>query len=355
VALTDPPEDALASDCRTVGDLVALARRRLPDDVWDFVDGGAGTEATVARNRAALDALLFAPRALRGAGTPRLATSFAGLELDSPVMLAPVGSIALLDPRGAAACARAAHRAGTAAWIGVLSSPSLEEVAADSPGPLALQLSVRGDRALARDLAQRASDSGYAALCITVDSPTDGWRDRERRHILQRRAALTTPNLDRTGLGRAGAPTMTWKDVAWLRDEVALPLVLKGITAVADAERAADLGLAGVIVSNHGGRQLDHQPAAIESLQRIADAVGDRIELAVDGSIMRGTDVAKALALGARAVLAGRLMCWGLAAGGEDGVVRALELVTGELRTTLTQLGVADVGELSREHLMLGA
>ena len=353
--LKNPAEDALAADCRTIGDLVELARRRLPDDVWDFVAGGAGTEATVARNRAALDALLFAPRALRGAGAPRLATSFAGLALESPLMLAPVGSVALLDPRGAAACARAAHRAGVAAWIGVLASPSLEEVAADSPGPLALQLSVRSDRALARDLAQRASDSGYAAVCITVDSPTDGWRDRERRHALQGRAALTTPNLDRTGLGRAGAPTMTWKDVAWLRDEVALPLVLKGITAVADAERAADLGLAGVIVSNHGGRQLDHQPAAIDSLQRIADAVGDRIELAVDGSILRGTDVVKALAVGARAVLVGRLMCWGLAAGGEDGVVRALELVIGELRTTLTQLGVADVGELSREHLMLGA
>jgi isopentenyl diphosphate isomerase/L-lactate dehydrogenase-like FMN-dependent dehydrogenase len=319
--------------------------------VWDFVAGGAGTEATVRRNRAALDALLFAPRVLRGAGPPRLATSFVGLELQTPVMLAPVGSIALLDPEGAAACARAAHRAGTAAWIGVLASPSLEEVAAASPAALALALSVRGGRDQALELARRARDSGYRAICLTVDSAADGWRDRERRHPLPQRAALRSPNLGRATLAGAGSAAMTWDDVAWLREAIDLPLVLKGITAVADAERAADVGVAGVIVSNHGGRQLDHQAAAIESLERIADAVGDRLELAVDGAFMRGTDVAKALMLGAQAVLVGRLMCWGLAAGGEDGLVRALELVTGELASTLRQLGVAGIDGLSREQL----
>jgi isopentenyl diphosphate isomerase/L-lactate dehydrogenase-like FMN-dependent dehydrogenase len=351
VDLTNRAEDVGAAGCRTIGELVELARQRLSDDVWDFVAGGAGTEATVRRNRDALDALLLAPRALSGVGAPRLTTSFAGLALETPVMLAPVGSIALLDQAGAAACARAAHRMGTAAWIGVLSSPSLEEVAAASPGPLALQLSVRGGRDQARELARRARDSGYRAICLTVDSATDGWRDRERCHPLPQRAALRSPNVDRATLAGAGSAAMTWDDVAWLREAIELPLVLKGISAVADAERAAQLGLAGVIVSNHGGRQLDHQAAAIDSLERIADAVGDRIELAVDGSIMRGTDVVKALALGARAVLVGRLMCWGLAADGEDGVVRALELVTGELTTTLIQLGVAGVDAVSRDQL----
>jgi 4-hydroxymandelate oxidase len=348
--LHEAPGEQQFDDCHTLDDLAALARRRLPADVWDFVAGGAGTEATVRVNRAGLDELRLAPRCLRTPAATDLSTSFAGIELASPVMLAPVGSIGLLDSGGAATCARAAARVGAGAWIGVLSVPALEEVAAAGDAPLALQLSARNSRSVARELARRAADVGYQAVCVTADSAAEGWRDRERRHALRRRAELPQPNLGPDGLG--DGPPMSWDDIAWLREAIELPLVLKGVTHVADARRAADLGLHGLIVSNHGGRQLDCQDAAVRSLARIADAVAGRIDLAVDGGIVRGTDVAKALALGARAVLVGRLMCWGLGAGGEDGLVRALEHVHGELRVTLTQLGVAAAGDLSREQLV---
>jgi len=337
----------------TVDDVEAAARARLAPEVWDYCTGGAGTEATLRRNRAALDALALQPRVLRDVGRVQTGTRFLGMELASPVMLAPVGTIGLFDADGAAACARAAARAGTAAWIGVLSVPSLEEVATAAPeAPLVFQLYVRGDRNWTLELAERARAAGCRALCVTVDSPVDGWRDRDRRNGFDRRARQERPNLGAAYARRELQATLTWDDVAWLAERTPLPLVLKGVTSPLDAAEAARAGAAGVVVSNHGGRQLDHQLATVEVLDAVLDAVGSDVEVAVDGGFRRGTDVAKALALGARAVLVGKLMCLALAAGGEDGLVHALDLVRDELRVTLALLGARSPAELERGHVV---
>jgi isopentenyl diphosphate isomerase/L-lactate dehydrogenase-like FMN-dependent dehydrogenase len=343
----DPGRDAFA----TVPDIFAAARDRLAPDVWDYLIGGAGTEATIARNRAALDALLLEPRVLRDVGARTTGTSFAGIPLALPAMLAPVGTISLFAPDGASACARAAHRAGTAAFVGVLSVPVLEEVAAASPGPLVFQLYVRGDRAWMLDLAQRAEAAGYAALCITVDSPVDGRRERDLRRGFAARKRQARPNLGAAYERREHQATLRWEDVEWLRGEIGIPILLKGVTAAEDAVRGADVGVAGIVVSNHGGRQLDHQRGAVEALALVADAVGDRVDLAVDGGFLRGADVVKALGLGARAVLVGRLMCAALAAGGEDGLVAALELLRTDVDATLALLGARSPADVERAHV----
>jgi isopentenyl diphosphate isomerase/L-lactate dehydrogenase-like FMN-dependent dehydrogenase len=337
---------------RTVGEIVEAARAKLDPDVWDYCAGGAGTEATLRRNRSALDALLLQPRVLRDVSDCRTAATFLGIPLALPVMLAPVGTISLFDPGGAATCARAADRAGTAAWVGVLSVPVLEEVAAASGAPLVFQLYVRGDRGWTRELAARAEAAGCAALCVTVDSAVDGRRERDLRSGFVRRKVQDRPNIGDAYARRDLQATLTWPDVAWLAGQTSLPLVLKGITSPADAVAAAEAGAAGIVVSNHGGRQLDHQLSTIEALGPVLDAVGDRLEVAVDGGFERGTDVVKALALGARAVLIGKLMCWALAAGGEDALVHALGLLREEIGTTLALLGAPDPAALSREHVI---
>jgi isopentenyl diphosphate isomerase/L-lactate dehydrogenase-like FMN-dependent dehydrogenase len=343
---------AASSDFATIGEVVEAARARLEPEVWDYCAGGAGTEATLRRNRAALDALLLAPRVLRDVSRRSAATTFLGMPLALPVMLAPVGTISLFDAGGAASCARAAARAGTAAFVGVLSVPSLEDVAAASAAPLVFQIYVRGDRGWTGEMADRAAAAGCAALCVTVDSPVDGRRDRDLRNRFDRRSKQERPNLGAAYARRELQATLTWDDVAWLAGRSPLPLVLKGITTAADAVAAVEAGAAGIVVSNHGGRQLDHQLAGIEALGPVLDAVGDRVEVAVDSGFERGTDVVKALALGARAVLIGKLQCCALAAGGEDALVHTLGLLGEEIGTTLALLGACTPAELRREHVM---
>jgi isopentenyl diphosphate isomerase/L-lactate dehydrogenase-like FMN-dependent dehydrogenase len=340
-----------SSPFATVAEVIEAARARLEPDVWDYSAGGAGSEATLRRNRAALDALVLEPRVLRDVSRRDTATSFLGMPLALPVMLAPVGTISLFDAGGAATCARAAQRAGTAAFVGLLSVPSLEEVAAGADGPLVFQLYVRGDRAWTAALVERAEAAGYAALCLTVDSAVDGRRDRDLRNRFDRSGRQARPNLGSAYARRDLQATLTWDDVAWLTEHSRLPVVLKGITNADDARAAADAGAAGVIVSNHGGRQLDHQLSTIEALGRVLDAVGDRIEVAVDGGFERGGDVIKALALGARAVLIGKLQCWALAAGGEDALVHTLALLREEILTTLALLGVNHPADVTREYV----
>jgi len=335
----------------TIGEVIDAARDRLEPDVWDYCAGGAGTEATLRRNRAALDALLLQPRVLRDVSACRTQTSFAGIPLALPMMLAPVGTISLFDAGGAATCARAAARAGTAAFVGLLSVPALEDVAAAANAPLIFQLYVRGDRGWTLDLARRAEAAGCRALCITVDSPVDGRRERDLRNRFDRRSRQERPNLGAAYARRDLQATLTWDDVEWLAARTPLPLVLKGITSPADARAAADAGAAAIVVSNHGGRQLDHQLSSIEALGPVLEAAGDRLEVAVDSGFERGTDVVKALALGARAVLIGKLQCYALAAGGEDALVETLELVAEEIRTTLALLGACGPDELDAGHV----
>jgi isopentenyl diphosphate isomerase/L-lactate dehydrogenase-like FMN-dependent dehydrogenase len=343
---------AASSGFASVAEVIDAAQARLDPEVWDYSAGGAGSEATLRRNRAALDALALEPRVLRDVSRRTASTSFLGIPLALPVMLAPVGTISLFDAGGAATCARAAERAGTVAFVGLLSVPSLEEAAAASDAPLVFQLYVRGDRGWTAELADRAEAAGYAALCVTVDSAVDGLRDRDLRNRFDRRGRQERPNLGSAYARRDVQATLTWDDVAWLAAHTALPLLLKGVTSAADARAAADAGAAGIVVSNHGGRQLDHQLATVEVLDRVLDAAGDRLEVAIDSGFQRGTDVVKALALGARAVLIGKLQCWALAAGGEDALVQTLRLLADEIVTTLALLGVNEPGELGREHVV---
>jgi isopentenyl diphosphate isomerase/L-lactate dehydrogenase-like FMN-dependent dehydrogenase len=340
------------SSSATAGEIEDAAREALDPKVWDYLTGGAGTEATLRRNRAALDALVLRPRVLRDVSQRRADTTFLGIPLALPVMLAPIGTIGLFAADGASACARAAERAGIAAFVGLLSVPVLEDVAAAAPAaPLIFQHYVRGDRDWTLGLFKRAEAAGYRALCITVDSPVDGIRERDLRNRFDRSRMQDRPNLGAAYERRELQAGLTWSDIGWLAGRTPLPLVLKGITDPEDARLAVEAGAAAIVVSNHGGRQLDHQEGTIELLAAVVEAAGDQLEVAVDGGFQRGADVVKALALGARAVLIGKAMCMALAAGGEDALAARLERLRAEVVNTLALLGVNGAGELSHDHV----
>ncbi len=369
----------------TIDDLRRLARRRLPRAVFDFVEGGAGDERTVARNRVAFERLLFRPRALVDVSKREQATVVLGERVSTPVLVSPTGMAGLCWPKGEVAAARAAQDAGTIYTLSTHSSCSIEEVAAGAPGPLWFQLYVWQNRDLTRSFVERARAAGYRALVLTIDVPIISRRERDLRNgftippritvrnaldTLRRvgwmRRVLFGPRLTLANLvGAPGAPradivtlggvahrqvdpSVAWADLAWFRSLWQGPLVLKGILTAADARRAADHGVDGLIVSNHGGRQLDGTPASVEALPEIADAIGDRVEVLLDGGIRRGADVVRALALGARAVMVGRPYLYGLAVGGTAGVRRALDILAGEVDHTLALVGVPRVGDLDR-------
>jgi L-lactate dehydrogenase (cytochrome) len=367
----------------TIDDLRRLARRRLPRAVYDFVEGGAGDERTVARNRAAFDRLLFRPRILVDVSKREQATVVLGQRVATPVLVSPTGMAGLCWPKGEVAAARAAHEAGTIYTLSTHSSCTIEEVAAAAPGPLWFQLYVWQNRDLTRSFVERARDTGYRALVLTVDVPIISRRERDirngftippritvrnalgtlrrvgwmRRVLLGPRLTLANlvgaPGAPRTDIVTLGGvanrqvdPSVAWADLAWFRSLWSGPLLLKGVLTAADARRAVDHGVDGVIVSNHGGRQLDGTPASVEALPEIADAVGDRVEVLLDGGVRRGADVIRALALGARAVMIGRPYLYGLGAGGSAGVRRALDILAGEVDHALALVGVPRVGDL---------
>lgn len=341
----------------TIQEIVDAARTRLSPQVWDYSCGGADSETTLRRNRSAFDHLAFRARVLSGVGKPDVSTTFLDHELSLPVMLAPVGSIARFHPDGALACARVAERAGTISFVGTLASPSLEEVERGASCPSIFQLYVYGDRRWVERLVRRIEGAGYSAMCLTVDLAAYGRRERDLHNRFFPRESIERPNL---GAAYEAASLvvrdeynagLSWEDLAWLRELTDLPLMLKGILSPEDAELAVEHGVDAVYVSNHGGRQLDHAPATIEVLPEIVEAVGDKAEVVADSGFMRGTDVVKALAIGAKAVAIGKLTAWGLAAGGEKGLLRTLELLKTEIATTMANIGAKRVTDLGPRSL----
>lgn len=372
-----------------VADLRLLARRRLPRVVFDYLDGGAEDERTLRANTAAFEAVAFRPHYAVPLADVDLCARVLGAKLSVPAVLAPVGYSRLMHPDGEAGAARAAGEAGTAYVLSTISGHALEAVRAASRGPVWFQLYQVGGRAAAEDALQRAGAAGYSALVVTIDTPVAGSRERDARNgtsqllgnsllaklphlpqLLRRPGWLTRflldggvprlPNVNVPGQGpmrlvdvnaALSHTALTWDDFRWIKELWNGPLVVKGVLRADDARRAVDVGAAAVVVSNHGGRQLDGAPATLRVLPEIAAAVGDRTEVLVDGGVRRGSDIVKAICLGARAVLVGRAYAYGLAAGGAAGVTRALSILQADLERTLRLIGCRSVADLGPDYL----
>jgi isopentenyl diphosphate isomerase/L-lactate dehydrogenase-like FMN-dependent dehydrogenase len=344
---------------RSVDEAAASARRRLDDEAWDFVAGGAGEELTVAENRAAFGRWRLRPRVLTGMSAPDLATTVLGVPVAFPVLVAPFAGDTRLHPDGFAGVLRACASRGTAAVIPELTTAPVEDLVAAAPeAARVFQLSLLGtDDDFAR-LAGRARAAGVTAICVTVDTPVVGVRRRSPPAGPGTAPHLTLGNFG-PGSGidpaeyfghvtRLDRPTWTWARLGDACARVGLPFAVKGVLGAADARAAVEVGAAAVYVSNHGGRQLDSAPATLDVLEEVFTAVGGAAQVLLDGGITTGADVVKALALGADAVLIGRAAGYGLAAAGGDGVAAVLDLLDHELRTTMTLLGRASLSELDR-------
>ncbi len=336
-----PPvaDPAWIDQVQALHELVPLAKARLSKDVWGYLTGGTETESTLRRNRRAIDELALVPRMLRDVSWIDPSRSLFGRDLTMPVILAPVGSLESFDPEGGAAAARAAHRAGVMMCLSSVSGPGLEATAEAAPAARIFQLYVRGDEAWIDDHVSRAIDAGYDAFCVTVDVALYSRRERDvvNRFDKPWRRRATGGNF------QAG---LTWDIVAGIKARHDIPLLIKGIMTPDDALKALDIGLEGIWVSNHGGRQLDHAPGAVAVLPEIVEAVGGRAKVVVDGGFWRGTDLLKALALGADAVALGRFNALALGAGGEEALVRALDLLLEEFWTAMGLMGLTSLDEL---------
>ncbi len=328
----------------TMHELVKKARQNLNHNAWDYIAGGSESETTLRRNRHALDSVAFRPRVLRDIGNIDLSTEFLGGKLRLPVVLAPVGGLDQFWEGGALTAARAAHQFGVAHMLSSVCEPGLEAVAKGAPDALrSFQLYVHGDSAWVDDYAARAIDHGYSSFCLTVDTATYSRRERD----------LAQRNIRRNNVpGREFQARLNWSDVARLRAKFKIPLILKGIATAEDAILAVEHGIDAVYVSNHGGRQLDHGLGSMAVLPEIV-AAGRRARarIIVDGSFNRGTDIVKALAAGADLVGMGRMQCVGLAAAGQAGVVRMLEILELEMRSCMGLLGVTRWSELDGSYL----
>jgi len=330
-------------------ELVAPARKALSKETWDYLMGGGDTETTLERNRVAIEALAFRPRVLRDVATVDLDTRFLGHTLRLPVILAPIGSLQDLCPAGGIAPTKAAAQCGVLHMLSSVCKPGLEEVAAAAPAyPKLFQLYVRGDADWVDARVAAAIENGYAGLCLTVDLDYYGRRERD---IAKRYKPTARRASGSTGAGDPFQAAFSWTDIARIRKKCSIPMLLKGIATGEDARMAVDHGIDVVYVSNHGGRQLDHGRGSLADLPEVADAVKGKCHIVVDGGIYRGTDIVKAIALGADAVGIGRLQGLALAAGGEEALVRALELLEDETRRCLGLLGVTSFAALDRSYL----
>ena len=371
-----------------IADLRRLARSRLPRVVFDYIDGGADDEMTLRENSRAYDMVTLRPRCAVAIPRCDLRTSVLGTRLELPVLLGPVGSTRMFYPHGEAAAARAAGDAGTAYTLSTLSGSTLEEVKAASTGPLWYQVYLVGGHDVARATIERARTAGFSALVVTIDTPVAGLRERDLRNgtreLLTRRiwsmmpfvaqflarprwlagfladgGLMTFPNvvlpdgpMPYADVGTALEQSVVrWQDLRWIREAWQGPIVVKGVHTGEDPRRAIDEGADAIVVSNHGGRQLDGVAPTLRVLPEVVAAVNGQTEVLVDGGIRRGSDVVKALCLGARAVLVGRAYAYGLAAGGGPGVARAIEILRSGLVRTLKLLGCASVAELDRSFV----
>jgi len=334
-----------SGDFLTLHELVKAARNRLPANIWDYLIGGADTETTVRRNRLALDSVAFRPRVLRDVSKIDVTGKLLGRTLRIPVMLAPVGSLESFDPGGGATVTKAATAFGVPMFLSSVSKPGIEDTAAAAPGGMRVfQLYVRGDDAFVEDHLKRALDAGYDAFCLTVDT---AFYSRRERDISTRFAKPWRRGV----VGMDYQAALNWSHVKRIRDNYDVPLILKGIATAEDAVIACDQGVAAVYVSNHGGRQLDHGRGTLDVLPEVVAAVKGRAAVIIDGGFSRGTDIIKAIALGADAVAIGRLYLYGLAAAGQMGVVRVLELLETELRVSMGLLGVDGFAKLDQSYL----
>src|SRR6184192_530441 len=372
-----------------IEDLRRAAKRRLPRVVFDYIDGGAENESTLRANCRAFEAVTLRPRCAVATPVCDLRTTVLGTEVTMPVILAPVGSCRLMYPRGEEAAARTAGEAGIICALSTLSGCRLEEVATASGGPVWYQLYLVGGRDCALAAIERARKAGYSALVVTIDTPVAGLRERDLRNGAKELLSgklpamlpfvnqlLTKPRWLAAFFADGGLmkfenviipnhgpmlyadvtaaleqSVVTWQDLKWIREAWSGPIVIKGIHTAEDARRAVDEGADALVVSNHGGRQLDRVAPSLQMLPEVVAAVGDRIEVLFDGGIRRGSDIIKALCLGARAVLVGRAYAYGLGAAGEAGVARAIEILRADLVRTLKLLGCASVGELARSYI----
>jgi len=333
----------MALDFVSNQEVIVQARRNLSQNVWDYLTGGAESETTMRRNRSGLDSLAFRPRVLVDVSKIDASTTFLGHKLKIPVMLAPIGSLQSLVPEGGVAVAKAAEEFGTVNFVSSVTQPSLEEIAAASQTPKIFQLYVQGDMKWVENLLARVKQAGYAALCLTVDTAYYGHRERQ---MMDR---WLPPSRRQTGYEHRAA--LTWETMDAIKEMAGLPFILKGVATAEDAAIAVEHGVNTIYVSNHGGRQLDHGRATIEMLPEIAEAVRGRAEIVIDGGIVRGSDVLKAIALGARAVAIGKLQGWGLGAAGQAGLVRVLEMLESEITTTMGLLGVNRIDQLKPAYL----
>jgi L-lactate dehydrogenase (cytochrome) len=374
----------------TIEDLRRASRRRLPKAVFDFIDGGAEDEVALRRNREAFGRVAVVPRALVDVREIDLATTVLGQRVAAPILLAPTGLCGMATSRGEIPVAAAAVEAGLVFTVSCMSSVPLEEVIREVPGGHWFQLYVWRDRGITQSLVERAAAEGYRVLVVTVDTPVLGQRERDHRNgatippritfrnalgtlrrprwliTMARGPRVTFANVPETAearrlrpfalspfANRLTDPSVTWRDLDWIRGLWKGPLVVKGLMSAADARLAAQHGADAIVVSNHGGRQLDSAPGTLEVLPEIVEAVGDELEVFLDGGVRRGTDVAKALALGARACLIGRAYLYGLAVGRRPGVARAIEILTSELRRAMALMGCTRVDELGRHCVRL--
>jgi len=373
----------------TIADLRELARRRLPELVFNYIDGAAEEELTLAFNHEAFTEVMFRPRQCVGVPACDLKTTVLGTELALPFLLAPVGNVRSFYPMGDVHAARAAHAAGTVFIQSTFSGVRIEDLRAASNGPLWYQLYVPGGRNVAEATIARAKAAGYSVLMVTIDTPVAGLRERDvRRGAKQvmsgefltslpflwqfaRRprwlldfigdgAPRVFPNVELPGVGPMPAgdvgtlleeTLVTWHDLRWMRDAWRGPVIIKGVHTADDARCAMDAGADAIVVSNHGGRQLDGVPGSLRALPEVLEAVNGRIEVLMDGGIRRGADVAKALALGARAVLIGRAYAWAVGAAGGPGVARAIEILKTDLVRTMRLLGCDAVRRLDASYV----
>ncbi len=374
--------------CYSIKDLRRVARRKLPSPMFHYIDGGSDGEWTLRRNTSAFEDYQLLPNYLRDVSSIDLSNRVLGTDMSLPFFLSPTGMSRLFHHDKEPAVARAAAKAGTMYSLSTLATTTLEEVAAASTGPKMFQIYIFKDRGLTKELVQRCKEAGYNALCLTVDTLVAGNREREEkfgmsmpprvnRHNFLSYATrwgwlfhtLRDPNFKMANVEQrvdalAGGAmalvdyvnsqfdrSLTWDDAAWLAEEWGGPFAIKGMTTPDDAKKAVEIGASAAMLSNHGGRQLDSAPAPVDCIAPVRDAVGDQLELIVDGGIRRGTHIVKALALGADACSIGRAYLYGLAAGGEAGVDRALTLLSEEVERDMALLGCRSISELRTEHV----